>query len=218
VKLYHATGHPVRVDSAGKSGLASPEEFAMTPKKEDLRRFVEERCLIHRPEGIRLASGKISRYYLDCRVALLDPRGLPLVAEMVLERVAALPVRPVAIGGAIVGAVPITAAVVLLSASRGTPLAGFMVRREVKTHGTQKRIENPPPPGSKVVIVEDVVTTGGSTLDAIAAAEEAGLSIAAVIPLVDREEGGGDAIRARVPDASYQPLLLRSDFPALRDA
>ena len=190
----------------------------MTPKQEELRRFIEERCLIHRPEGIRLASGKISRYYLDCRVALLDPRGLPLVAEIVLEKAAALPERPDAIGGAIVGAVPITAAVVLLSASRGTPMTGFMVRREVKAHGTQKKIENAPPPGSRVVIVEDVVTTGGSTLDAIGAAEEAGLRIAAVIPLVDREEGGGDAIRARVPAASYQPILLKSDFPALRES
>jgi orotate phosphoribosyltransferase len=189
----------------------------VTPSQEKLRRFIEEFCLIHRPEGIRLASGKISRYYLDCRVAVMDPRSLPLVAEIVLERIEALPDRPSAIGGAIVGAVPITAAVVQLSASRGSPLSGFMVRREVKTHGTQRKIENPPSPGSKVVIVEDVVTTGGSTIDAIEAAEAAGLEIAAVIPLVDREEGGGEAIRRRVPRASYQPLFLKSDFPALRE-
>jgi len=189
----------------------------VTPSQEKLRRFIEEFCLIHSPEGMRLASGKTSRYYLDCRVAVMDPRSLPLVAEIVLEKIAALPRRPVAIGGAIVGAVPIAAAVVLLSASRGTPLSGFMVRREVKTHGTQRKIENSPSPGSRVVIVEDVVTTGGSTLDAIEAAEAAGLEIAAVIPLVDRQEGGGEAIRQRVPGASYQPLFLKSDFPALRE-
>ncbi|MBI3449431.1 MAG: orotate phosphoribosyltransferase [Acidobacteria bacterium] len=189
----------------------------MTTPREKLRHFIEEKCLLHRPEGITLASGKISNYYLDCRVAVLDPRSLPLVAEIVLERIGNLPEKPGAIGGAIVGAVPITAAVVQLSALRGTPIAGFMVRREVKTHGTQKKIENPPARGTKVVIVEDVVTTGGSTLDAIASAEEAGLKVVAVMPLVDREEGGGEAIRKRVPLASYQPLFVKSDFAALRD-
>lgn len=189
----------------------------MTTKLEQLRRFIEERCLIHRPEGIRLASGKISKYYLDCRVAVMDPRSLPLVAEIILEKIEALATRPAAIGGAIAGAVPITAAVVQLSSTRATPLFGFMVRREVKAHGTQQKIENAPAAGSKVVIVEDVVTTGGSTLDAIEAAEGAGLLVVAVIPLVDREEGGGAAIRARVPGASYQPIFLKSDFAALRD-
>jgi orotate phosphoribosyltransferase len=92
-----------------------------------------------------------------------------------------------------------------------------MVRREVKTHGTQQKIENAPPSGTKVAIVEDVVTTGGSTIDAIGASEEAGLAIVAVVPIVDREEGGGDAIRARVPRASYLPLFVKSDFPALRE-
>jgi len=190
----------------------------MTPRQVELRRFIEERCLIHRPEGIRLASGKVSSYYLDCRIAVLDPRSLPLVAEIVMEKIAGLALKPVAVGGAIVGAVPITAAVVQLSASSGTPLSGFMVRREVKTHGTQKKIENAPAAGSRVVIVEDVVTTGGSTLEAIDAAEAAGLVVAAVMPLVDREEGGGAAIRARVPGAVYSPLFLKSDFAALRES
>ena len=188
----------------------------MDAHREQLRRFIEDRCLIHRP-GIKLASGRISNYYLDCRKAVMDPQGLPLIAEIVLDEILALPDRPAAIGGAIVGAVPITAAVVLLGAQRGTPISGFMVRREMKTHGTQQKIENAPPSGTKVAIVEDVVTTGGSTIDAIGAAEEAGLKVVAVIPIVDREEGGGDAIRARAPHAAYQPLLFRSDFPALRE-
>jgi orotate phosphoribosyltransferase len=187
----------------------------MDPRREKLRRMIEARCLIRRP-GMKLASGKVSNYYLDLRKAVMDPESLPLIAELVLDRILALPERPSALGGAIVGAVPITAAVVQLGALRGTPLSGFMVRREVKAHGTQQKVENAPPAGARVAIVEDVVTTGGSTLDAIAAAEEAGLVVAAVIPLVDREEGGGDAVRARVPGAVYQPLFVRSDFPALR--
>ncbi len=188
----------------------------MDSRRESLRRFLEERCLIRRP-GVKLASGRIADYYFDCRIAVLDPRSLPLIAELVLDRLLALPERPVALGGAIVGAVPITAAVVHLSAARGTPVGGFMVRREVKTHGTQQKIENAPPAGSRVVIVEDVVTTGGSTLGAIDAAEEAGLKIAAIIPIVDREEGGGDALRRRCPAAVYEPLFVKSDFPALGD-
>lgn len=188
----------------------------MTDRREELRRFIEEHCLIRRP-GIKLASGRISNYYLDCRVALMDPRSLPIIGELVFERAGLLPERPGAVGGAIVGAVPITAAVVQISAARGNPIAGFMVRREVKTHGTQKKIENPPAPGTKVLIVEDVVTTGGSTIDAIQAAEEAGLKVVGVTPIVDREEGGGVAIRRRVPGAVYHPLFMRSDFPVLTE-
>jgi len=188
----------------------------MDNRQEKLLRFIEARCLV-RKEGIKLASGRTTNFYLDCRVALMDPKALPIIAEMVLAKIDDLPERPVALGGAIVGAVPITAAVVLLS-SRGhhLPLTGFMVRKDVKEHGLQKRVENPPAPGSPVAIVEDVVTTGGSTILAIEAAEEAGLKVKAIIPVVDRGEGGAEAIRKRAPRAVYSPLIKLEEIEDLK--
>jgi orotate phosphoribosyltransferase len=186
----------------------------MADKRQQLRQFVEEHCLI-RGDAIKLASGRTSNFYVDCRVALMDPRSLPLIAELVHDQIKSIHDPPVAVGGTVVGAVPITAAVIQHSASTDWPLAGFMVRKEVKSHGLQKKIENAPGAGARVAIVEDVVTSGGSTITAIDAVEEAGLKVAAVIPVVDRGEGGTEAIRKRVPRAVYAPLLRFQDFETL---
>jgi orotate phosphoribosyltransferase len=183
-------------------------------KKQKLREFIEKHCLI-RGDEIKLASGGSSNFYVDCRIAVMDPRSLPLIAELVLDQIKAVSDPPIAVGGTVVGAVPITAAVVLLSTTKGWTLSGFMVRKDVKPHGTQKRIENAPGRGARVAIVEDVITTGGSTITAIDAAEEAGLIVTMVIPVVDRGEGGADAIRKRLPNAVYAPLLRFSDFESL---
>ena len=121
-----------------------------------------------------------------------------------------------AIGGLTHGADPIIGATMLRAAAQGRPLDGFYVRKQPKMHGTMRLIENPPPSGTRVVIVEDVVTSGGSALKAVAEAEKAGCIVAGVIALVDREEGGGAAIRARVP--GYVPLYTRRDFPQIPDA
>ena len=96
-----------------------------------------------------------------------------------------------------IGADPITAAVVTMSAVRCTPLAGFMVRKESKGHGTNQYIEGPVQPGDEAVIVEDVVTTGGSSLLAIERRRAFGLKIRGVIAIVDRMEGGAEAFRPR---------------------
>ena len=84
---------------------------------------------------------------------------------------------------------------VALSWERGRPVDGFIVRKEPKDHGTKSLIEGPLEPGTVVCIVEDTTTTGGSLMKAVRAAEEAGCRVAQVITLVDREEGGGDAVR-----------------------
>jgi orotate phosphoribosyltransferase len=183
-----------------------------------------------------LASGKRATYYLDGKQATLDPEGSRLVAEGILDLLAgglgALPgsVRrkgaqpsavdlildpgpaefPAAIGGMSIGADPITAAVVVMSAVRGTPLRGFMVRKEPKGHGTNQYVEGPVTPGEHVVIVEDVVTTGGSSLAAIQRCEDFGLRVAGVLAVVDRMEGGAEAFASRgYPLAS---LLTIRDF------
>jgi orotate phosphoribosyltransferase len=156
-----------------------------------------------------LASGKKATYYLDGKQVTLDPQGALLVAEGILDLLAAGPL-PSAVGGMSIGADPITAAVVTMSAVRGTPLLGFMVRKESKGHGTNQYIEGPVTPGQTAVIVEDVVTTGGSSLKAIERAEAFGLKIVGVMAIIDRMEGGAQAFAQRgYPLAS---LLTIRDF------
>jgi len=156
-----------------------------------------------------LASGKKASYYLDCRQITLDPAGARLVAEGMLDLLGAEGL-PAAVGGMAIGADPITAAVVTMSDLRGTPVRGFMVRKEAKGHGTGRYVEGPVKAGEQVVIVEDVVTTGGSSLKAIERAEEFGLRVTRVLAIIDRMEGGAQEFTKRgYPFAS---LLSIRDF------
>ena len=156
-----------------------------------------------------LASGKKAEYYLDGKQDTLDPHGARLVAEGILDLLEA-DNMPAAIGGMSIGADPITAAVVTMSAVRGTPIAGFMVRKQAKGHGTNQYIEGPVQPDDQVVIVEDVVTTGGSSLAAIERAEAFGLKVVRVIAIIDRMEGGAEAFAGR--GCKFSSLLTIHDF------
>jgi orotate phosphoribosyltransferase len=104
---------------------------------------------------------------------------------------------PAAVGGMAIGADPITAAVVTMAGVRGLALKGFLVRKQLKDHGTGRSIEGPVNPGDEAVIVEDVVTTGGSSLEAIERAVAFGLKVRGVVAIVDRLEGGAAAFAAR---------------------
>ena len=157
-----------------------------------------------------LASGKKATYYLDGKQVTLDPTGARLVAEGMLDLLAAGQM-PAAVGGMSIGADPITAAVVTMSAVRGTPLVGFMVRKESKGHGTNQFIEGPVKPGLSAVIVEDVVTTGGSSLKAIERVEAFGMKVVGVLAIIDRMEGGAQAFAQR----GY-PLCQPADDPRFR--
>ena len=156
-----------------------------------------------------LASGKKATYYLDGKQVTLDPAGAVLIAEGILDLLARGHM-PAAIGGMSIGADPITAAVVTMSALRGTPLVGFMVRKESKGHGTDQYIEGPVQPGDRVVIVEDVVTTGGSSFQAIERVEAFGLKVDQVLAIIDRREGGAEAFAAR--GYKFASLLSIEDF------
>ena len=156
-----------------------------------------------------LASGKKATYYLDGKQVTLDPVGARLVAEGMLDLLAAGQM-PAAVGGMSIGADPITAAVVTMSAVRGTPLFGFMVRKESKGHGTNQYIEGPVRPGLSAVIVEDVVTTGGSSLKAIERVEAFGMKVVGVLAIIDRIEGGAQAFAQRGYPLSS--LLTIRDF------
>jgi orotate phosphoribosyltransferase len=156
-----------------------------------------------------LASGKKATYYLDGKQVTLDPAGARLVAEGMLDLLAAGPM-PAAVGGMSIGADPITAAVVTMSAVRNTPLLGFMVRKESKGHGTNQFVEGPVKPGQTAVIVEDVVTTGGSSLKAIERVEAFGMKVVGVLAIIDRMEGGAEAFAQRGYPLSS--LLTIRDF------
>jgi len=156
-----------------------------------------------------LASGKQATYYLDGKQVTLDPEGSRLIGDGILELLRAGEL-PDAVGGMSIGADPITAAVVTMSAVRGAPLRGFMVRKEAKKHGTNQFIEGPVKAGERVAIVEDVVTTGGSSLQAIERCEAFGLKVVRVIAIVDRMEGGAEEFARR--GYPFQSLLSIRDF------
>jgi len=156
-----------------------------------------------------LASGKKAKYYLDGKQVTLDPVGARLVAEGFLDLLAKGPM-PKAVGGMSIGADPITAAVITMSAVRGTPLLGFMVRKESKGHGTNQFIEGPVSPGDTAIIVEDVVTTGGSSLKAIERVESFGMKVVGVLAIIDRMEGGARAFAER--GYTLSSLLTIRDF------
>lgn len=155
-----------------------------------------------------LASGKKSKYYLDGKQVTLDPEGSRLIGEGILQLIG--DDMPDAVGGMSIGADPITSAVVTMSAVVGTPVRGFMVRKESKGHGTQQYLEGPVKPGERIVIVEDVVTTGGSSLIAIERCEQYGLKVERVIAIIDRMEGGAEAFKSK--GYAFDSLLTIRDF------
>ena len=167
------------------------------------------RALSVKRERVILASGRESDFYADVRQTTLNAEGAALVAGLVLDRL-----KPgiVGVGGPVTGADPIAGAVAALSWLRGTPLHGFMVRKEPKGHGLRQWIEGRAslPDGSAVCVVEDTTTTGGSLLTAIKRIEEEGLLVAQCITVVDRQEGAAE----RLAERGYllEPLVTRQDL------
>jgi orotate phosphoribosyltransferase len=150
-----------------------------------------------------LASGKQSDLYIDCRTTTLDPRGAILVGALgwqaVRNRLASQHLRVDSIGGMTMGADPIALAVGMSAVREdpACPIQVFSVRKEPKGHGRGKQIEGNFAVGQQVVVVDDVITTGGSTLKAIDAIEREGGQVVFALVLVDRQEGGREAIEAR---------------------
>lgn len=141
-----------------------------------------------------LASGRRSTFYVDARLTTMSGEGLLLIGALGLERLAARDWRPQAIGGLTLGADPVAYAVAAAARRRGLALDAFTVRTQAKAHGTGKRIEGCFQPGAPVVIAEDVITTGGSALEAISVVEQAGGTVLGVLAVVDRQEGGREAL------------------------
>ena len=168
-----------------------------------------------------LASGQESTYYIDGKLTTLDPEGALCTGMVFLDLIRILPTYPKAIGGLTLGADPIVPVVAALSYQQGgQPIAGFLVRKEPKTHGTKQYIEGwRGEPGDPVVIVDEHCTTGGSTITAIERAENAGYEVIAAICLVDRgAKGSREDIEKYCPFYSLftaDELLKASEEAAL---
>lgn len=158
-----------------------------------------------------LASGQRSNFYVDCKRVSLDAEGAFWIGLLIRRVIDELVPDAGAVGGLTLGADPIATAIAVASYQAARPLHAFIVRKEPKGHGTGQWLESAArvDPARPVVIIEDVVTTGGSTIKAIERATASGLTVAAVVALVDRLEGGRAAVEAHAPMCA---LFDRRDF------
>ena len=161
---------------------------------EKLRQLIIERAVVH--GKVILSSGKEADYYVDLRRVTLDGEAAPLVGAVMNELTADLNYD--AVGGLTLGADPVATAMLHHAARNGRVLDAFVVRKEGKAHGLQRRIEGPDVTGKNVLAVEDTSTTGGSVLTAVEALDEVGANTIAVAVIVDRGAG------PTVIDAGYE--------------
>jgi orotate phosphoribosyltransferase len=143
-----------------------------------------------------LASGRQSSFYVDCRLTTMSPKGLSSIGPIGLATIRERGWDADSVGGLTLGADPVSYAISYASAETKKPVRAFTVRKEAKAHGTGKLIEGPFETSDRVVVIEDVITTGGSALKAAEVIRAAGATILGVLAVVDREEGGREAIEA----------------------
>ena len=184
-----------------------------------------------------LASGQKSDYYIDCRTTTLHAEGGRLSGLVLYDLIREHFPHAEAVGGLTMGADPLVSNTASASAwaladhaeilelsseleletgteSAPTLVHGFLVRKAEKSHGTGRRVEGFLKPGAQVVIVDDVCTTGGSTITAIEATREAGMTVAGVLCLVDREQGGRANIEDAAAGAPFFSVFTASDVRA----
>jgi orotate phosphoribosyltransferase len=158
--------------------------------------------------SFRLASGKVSDYYIDARTTEVFSEGAYLIGEAIYQHTKDLDID--AIGGLAMGAVPLTTAAVIAYRQRGRQMEGFWVRDQAKDHGTKKTVEGGLREGARVLIVDDVITTGTSAHKAIVEVKRLGCTVVLVLAIVDRLQGGEDLFRQEgIP---YRSIFTIRDF------
>ena len=182
---------------------------------EELRRQILE--LVYRrayqKRRVRLASGRESDFYVDCKQVLLTAEGLYKTARYVLALMHEQNLEVEAVGGPVMGAVPLASVVSALSyqLEGSKPLASYFVRPEAKEHGTGQLVEGPLlRHGMPVLMLDDVLTTGGSVLKAVRAVQDLGCRVERVLVIVDRQEGGRENLEQA--GLSLSAILTREEL------
>jgi len=180
--------------------------------RDQLLSLIQERALTRGP--IKLASGKVSDFYLDMKMIELSPVGSRLIGEVMYDMIRDLDID--AIGGLAVGAVPMVTSIVECCYRNQREIEGFFVRDEAKSHGTMKVIEGRLPENARVVVVDDVITTGASTEKAVNAVRKAGAEVVAIRAIVDRGAGGRERFASLTSDyrAVFSLDQVLADAPA----
>ncbi len=167
--------------------------------KRALVQLLCEKSFQYNPEpSFKLVSGRLSRFYVNCKPTTLDSRGMYLAGHLIFNAIRNL--KAVGVGGMTFGADPLAVATAFVSELNKQPMKAFSIRKTKKDHGIARWIEGDLCPGDSVVIIDDVATTGGSTIKAIERARSEGLKVIRAVVLVDRQEGGVENIRHHVPD------------------
>ncbi|MGH3778256.1 MAG: orotate phosphoribosyltransferase [Pseudonocardiaceae bacterium] len=177
--------------------------LSISQARSRLAELVRELAVVH--GRVTLSSGAQADYYVDLRRATLHHEAAPLIGRLVRELTSDWSYR--AVGGLTLGADPVAAAVLH---APGPPVDAFVVRKSVKEHGMQRRIEGPDVAGRPVLAVEDTSTTGASVLTAVAALREAGAEVVGVATVVDRDTGAREAVEAA--GLPYRAVLGLSDL------
>ena len=168
--------------------------------RSNLLQLLKEKA--YRRGDFKLSSGKKSPHYVNCKPVTLSGEGLSLFSPLMLQMVEK---ESVAVAGLTLGADPLVVGVSLNAWMEGRELDALIIRKEPKGHGTAAWIEgHMPPEGSRITILEDVITTGGSAIKAAEKVVEAGYEVKNIVSIVDRLEGGEDAII----DAGFVPYSI----------
>ena len=172
--------------------------------REALRQQIMDKAVVH--GKVILSSGREADYYVDLRRVTLDAEAAPLIGRVMRDLTSDWDYA--AVGGLTLGADPVATAMLHAAADRGERIDAFVVRKEGKAHGLQRRIEGPNVAGRRVLAVEDTSTTGSSVMTAVDALREAGAEVVGVAVIVDR--GAGDAVREAGLD--YRAAYSLSDL------
>jgi len=183
-----------------------------TTARERLLKLIGDLAVVH--GRVLLSSGRTADYYVDLRRVTLQSEAAPLVGGVLLDVLAEAGLTgdaaPQAVGGLTMGADPVAAAVLHAAAARGEAIDAFVVRKEAKAHGLQRRVEGPDVAGRRVVALEDTSTTGGSVMTAVEALRAAGAEVVAVAVILDRDTGARERVeREGLP---YLAAFTKSDL------
>jgi len=208
-----------------QAGRVSVERMTTPIMKQELIDILCRKSFKYSKEpNFKLVSGKLSRYYINCKPTTLSARGMYLAGHLIFDEVRDRDLS--GIGGLTFGADPLAVATAFASEMNGQAMDAFSIRKTQKDHGIVRWIEGDIQPGQRVAIIDDVATTGGSTIKAIERARSEGLEVVKSVILVDRQEGGLENIAEYVDEVSsiinrdelierWQELGMTNDPPRL---